>query len=67
MVSDLEQETRCTDVQKSEGKNRFLDNPWTTFLAIQSPRGTGSPFLFFPPSKILGNLGQPTMAGTGIG
>jgi hypothetical protein len=28
MVSDLEQEKKCTEAQRSEGKNRFFGNLW---------------------------------------
>src|SRR5258708_2413341 len=35
MVSDLEQEKRCRDVQESEGKNRFLGNLWN--MGKQNP------------------------------
>jgi hypothetical protein len=34
MVNVLEREIKCTGVQKSEGKNRFLGNRWTTLHPI---------------------------------
>jgi hypothetical protein len=36
MVNSLEQETKCTEVQRSEGKNRLFGNLWATYQQAET-------------------------------